>query len=638
MKKSYTFPATVLLALCITAQAFSQTETAPSGSGTQADPYLIDSLDNLYWLQYWQHRYSDVGGSYNKYYKQTADINASSTSGWNSGAGFSPIGNTNIQFTGTYDGNGHTIDSLYISKNGFDEVGMFGYLLNGGTVKKLHLTNVNVTGSTQVGGLVGRSEVGTIDSCSVTGSISIGTSAQELGGLVGHAVNSTIDSCYSTASFNSTSGSLVGGFVGHSDGTTIITNSYSSGNINGSSGGGYLGGFAGENEGTITNCYSTGNVIDNSSSSNYVGGFVGANYNGGSISTSYCSGNVQGYGYIGGFVGEDLTSCVIKNSYSRSNVVSNSGLIVGGFAGYIEATNGSVDTCFSTGNVSGGSSNVGGLIGVNGGNVNNSFWDTTTSGQSTSDGGTGKSTTQMKTQSTFTNAGWNTTIWYMDGAVNDGYPYLSWQNSGGTPLPIQMTSFSAALLNNDNTELKWATATEVQNAGWEVERKTIIGDQLTVTSPSNRQSLVSNRQWAKIGFVSGSGTSNSPKNYFFTDQHLFAGQYAYRLKQINTDGTFKYSQEVEVVIKAPHMFALEQNYPNPFNPTTMISYQLPANGYVTLKVYDMLGREVTTLVNEVKSPGTYEVNFDGSKLSNGVYFYTLNAGNYTATKKLLLMK
>ncbi|MEW5798840.1 MAG: T9SS type A sorting domain-containing protein, partial [Bacteroidota bacterium] len=144
---------------------------------------------------------------------------------------------------------------------------------------------------------------------------------------------------------------------------------------------------------------------------------------------------------------------------------------------------------------------------------------------------------------------------------------------------------------------------------------------------------------SKAGFVEGNGTTNAPKEYSFTDSKLNAGKYSYRLKQIDRDGKFEYSQSVEVTIaNVPKEFALEQNYPNPFNPSTMINYQLPMTNHVTLKVYDAIGREVATLVNEVKEAGSYTVQFDGTKLSSGIYFARLQSGEKSQVKKLMLMK
>ena len=107
---------------------------------------------------------------------------------------------------------------------------------------------------------------------------------------------------------------------------------------------------------------------------------------------------------------------------------------------------------------------------------------------------------------------------------------------------------------------------------------------------------------------------------------------------IDIDGSFEYSKEVEVNTKLPSQFALQQNYPNPFNPTTMISYQLPINSFVSLKVYDVLGKEIVTLVNELKEAGTHSANFDASIFSSGVYFYKLQAGSFLQIKKMLLIR
>ena len=147
----------------------------------------------------------------------------------------------------------------------------------------------------------------------------------------------------------------------------------------------------------------------------------------------------------------------------------------------------------------------------------------------------------------------------------------------------------------------------------------------------------------KIGFVNGSGNSNSPKEYSFTDKNLNTGNYSYRLKQIDNDGKFEYSNSVFVEINnQPQEFALYQNYPNPFNPSTRIQYQVSSIAHVTLKVYDVLGNEISTLVNEEQPAGSYEVEFDASSgiqnLASGIYFYQLKAGGFNVSKKMLLLE
>jgi hypothetical protein len=141
-----------------------------------------------------------------------------------------------------------------------------------------------------------------------------------------------------------------------------------------------------------------------------------------------------------------------------------------------------------------------------------------------------------------------------------------------------------------------------------------------------------------VGFVQGKGTSTEIQNYLYRDENLLSGTYTYRLKQMDFDGSFSYSDEVQVEISQPDVFYLGQNYPNPFNPSTNIKYSIPQDENVTLKVYDILGKEVTTLVNEYQQAGSFDVVFNGSNLSSGVYYYQLKAGNFVSTKKMILLR
>ncbi|MDZ7624522.1 MAG: T9SS type A sorting domain-containing protein [Ignavibacteriaceae bacterium] len=185
-------------------------------------------------------------------------------------------------------------------------------------------------------------------------------------------------------------------------------------------------------------------------------------------------------------------------------------------------------------------------------------------------------------------------------------------------VPVELTSFTANTDKND-VLLTWNTATEVNNQGFEIQRKT-------------------NGEFQRVGFVEGKGTTTEVQNYLFRDKNLLSGAYTYRLKQMDYDGSFAYSDEVEIDIEQPSVFYLGQNYPNPFNPSTNIKYSIPADGIVTLKVYDILGKEVSTLVNEYQQAGTFDVVFDGSNLASGVYYYQLITSDLTATKKLMLTK
>jgi hypothetical protein len=154
-------------------------------------------------------------------------------------------------------------------------------------------------------------------------------------------------------------------------------------------------------------------------------------------------------------------------------------------------------------------------------------------------------------------------------------------------------------------------------------------------------------EWEKIGFVEGSGNSNSPKQYSFIDENPVAGNLQYRLKQIDTDGKFTYYGQIAEVNftlagvnekQIPTEYGLSQNYPNPFNPCTNIRFQISEFRFVSLKIYDVLGNEIAVLVNEEKEPGYYSVNFNASNFSSGMYIYKITAGSFTSAKKLMLLK
>jgi hypothetical protein len=186
-------------------------------------------------------------------------------------------------------------------------------------------------------------------------------------------------------------------------------------------------------------------------------------------------------------------------------------------------------------------------------------------------------------------------------------------------IPVELTSFAASSKGVE-VELSWTTATETNNQGFKIERMNAGGS------------------FEQVGYVAGFGTTTEPKAYSFIDSKLEAGSYTYRLKQIDFDGTFSYSEEVNVVVELPLEYALEQNYPNPFNPSTTIKYSIAEDGLVKIAVFNMLGEEVATLVNTQQKAGRYEVNFNANGLASGVYVYRIETANFTASKKLMLMK
>jgi hypothetical protein len=145
-------------------------------------------------------------------------------------------------------------------------------------------------------------------------------------------------------------------------------------------------------------------------------------------------------------------------------------------------------------------------------------------------------------------------------------------------------------------------------------------------------------EFVTIGFVRGEGTTTNQKEYSYVDKDIIGAKYFYRLKQIDYNGNYEYSDVIEIDAFSIDEYALEQNFPNPFNPSTKIKYSLPYSSLVTLKVFDALGNKIETLVNEEKPSGSYEVKFDASKLSSGIYFYKLQSGSFVETKKIILMK
>lgn len=305
-----------------------------TGSGTQADPYIIQNVTDLQAME------NDLTA----YYELEGDIDASATSGWNGNAGFDPVG----IFTGQLDGKNYTITDLFIDRSTISGQALF-QRVNGGVVKNVKLVTCSITGSTASSIVSYVTSGSEITNCSATGSVTGSTSA---GGLVRYNIG-TVEDCFSEC-------------------TVVASNSN-----------GNAGGFAYINWGTIKKCYSTG-----TSAADHAGGFIEENRE--IIENCYATGTPTGQTDAGGFIRKNWDT---------------------------------ITNCYSTG--APGGTSVGGFCQSNTDTITNSFWDTETSGEGSSDGGTGKTTAQMKTKSTFTDAGWNFgTIWYIDGVTNNGYPAL----------------------------------------------------------------------------------------------------------------------------------------------------------------------------------------------------------------------
>jgi len=229
---------------------------------------------------------------------------------------------------------------------------------------------------------------------------------------------------------------------------------------------------------------------------------------------------------------------------------------------------------------------------------------------------TGRNAVQNKFQFQLKTDG-NTTAdgWYVDDIIVFIYGIV----------PVELSSFTATAFSNE-VVLNWTTSSELNNMGFEIERK----------------SLSDNSGWQKIGFVEGSGNSTKLKDYSYTDKNPVRGTLLYRLKQIDFDGSFKFYTTEGVNFEGVYNYALQQNYPNPFNPSTVINYSIPVAGQVNLKIYNLLGSEVAVLVDDYKEAGNYSVEFSTEDLKNslgsGVYIYTLKAGSFTQTRKMVVLK
>jgi hypothetical protein len=187
-------------------------------------------------------------------------------------------------------------------------------------------------------------------------------------------------------------------------------------------------------------------------------------------------------------------------------------------------------------------------------------------------------------------------------------------------VPVELTSFIASIFEK-SVLLNWSTATETNNSGFEVQRKSDLED------------------WEAIGFVSGSGTTTETRNYCYSDELISEGIYSYRLKQIDYSGSYEYSDEIKVEISFPNEFELEQNYPNPFNPSTVIEFSLPENvGNVQLSIYNTLGEKVAELVNTTLTAGHYQYQWNAQNAATGMYTYELRTDRFVTVKKMLLLK
>ncbi len=480
----------------------------PDGEGTENNPYLVASLDNLLWISTNQDCWAS-------HFSQTADIDASETQAWNDSLGFSPIGSIALPFSGVYDGNDYTISVLSIHRTGSPYIGMFGVCTSDAVLTNIVIEQATVEGSgyvgilcgsnegivtacmcsgicdsndDHIGGMVGMNSGGEIINCEMTGRIRCAFFSFHVGGLVGSNTDNGVIR-YCSTNVEVTSPNAVGGLVGFNDTGGLIEGCVTRGSIDE----GYpAGGLVGENRTIIRNCISYTSV---NSTYNWAGGLVGCNYENAAIEKCQSFGNVHSTGVcVGGLIGMNASCSVISECSSSGTVDGN--VWVGGLIGYTDADIincysrgqvsgetyvgglvGTIDTlctvsnCYSTGAVT-GDSLVGGLVGQSlTGTVQNSYWNTEASGQDTSAGGEGRTTEQMTTPPyAMTYLDWDfEDVWADDDLnVNGGFPVLvntpvsNGEETSSAPSPISLKVFPNPF--NPSTSVSFSLAQPSQVA------------------------------------------------------------------------------------------------------------------------------------------------------------------------------
>lgn len=566
---------TIFFTLSALSLLIGQTATQPDGSGTSGAPYQISRYENLYWV-------TQNSASWSAYFQQTShiDLPASITT-WDTNQGWTPIGNTTTPFKGNYDGQGYTIAGLYLNRSNTGNVGFFGLLgydADSVVVRRVHLEDVEIRGGRGAGSLVGR-VIGDHKTL-IHGSSAInGTVAGDgaTGGLVG-ANNSYVES------------------PSNKDQHPVIRNCYADIDVSWTrrpdSGADKFGGLTGCNQkGKIFNSYARGSVtVDNDPAVTVL------NPQDGATTPSR----------IGGLSGCILIRGNVENAYSCGMVyTSGSVTYVGGFVGR------------------------GGTGGADG-DTYASFWDTQTSGQLTSSptsGCTGKTTVEMQTATTYTNAGWDfVSTWEL---VGSNYPRL--QQNVDSSLPVELTNFNA-VYREGAVVLTWRTESETENLGFILERKLQNGNWEHVADYTIDNALI------------GQGSSPESHQYVYQDGAVTPGNiYHYRLSDVDYSGTVTVHPAVDVLVTGhdsvvPAAFALREIYPNPFNPRAVINYQLPEPVQVSVTIYNIRGQFISTLVDAHQDAGSYHLDWTPEEIAAGIYLVRIQAGRFVDVRKCVMVK
>ncbi len=453
------------------------------------------------------------------------------------------------------------------------------------------------------------------------GFVAIGTGTEPFSGNYngdGYAINGlTIDR----------SSELTQGLFGYVTNGAISNIVLTSADVTGASYTGSLLGY-GSNV-TVTGCSCDGSVHGNV----YTGTLIG--YLGGvcEISMCCCSGNVTANEMSGGLIGFSQADVVVADCFSTADVITaQAPAIIGGLIGYSSSY---IQNCYSTGNVT-TTTNSGGLLGMSTGSVEACFWDLGTSGHATSADGIGLPTDEMKENATYLDAGWNSNNWRIDPEqiINDGYPFLSWQDPyGGETLPVTMSSFTATTTSMNYAQINWTTQSESDLVGYHILR-----------GESNDLDLA---QTITASIIPGTNTTTEAR-YEYVDRDVeMDATYFYWLQSVELDGgnelfgpvsvTIAEGEEQDDTPDVSFVTAFSSVYPNPFNPMTTISYSLTKDGMVSFTMFNLKGRKVgeTTVHGH---EGSNTLTWNAEDLPSGLYFIRMNTDGLQETRKVMLLK
>lgn len=576
------------------------------GLGTKDEPFLVSTIADLIEISS-DTLYCD------KHYLQINDIDAITTLNLNEGAGFSPIGYYNDSFyksfTGSYDGQGYIISSLYINMPNDYFIGLFASTHNA-EISNIALIDVNINSGGTAGSLVGRNNYSIINNCYATGVIS--GANRSIGGLVGINYHATISNSYAAVAVAGANHSI-GGLVGFDQWSTI-NNSHATGSVTGSDN---LGGLVGWSRSiVIKDCYATGDISGGLTNS---GGLVGYTVMA-EIDNCYATGNVTGTVCVGGLAGYANNS-LVNNCYASGDVTGTSK--IGGFSGY---SNSRFSRSYSRGAVS-GDDQVGGFVGDGMYRfTTDSFWDIETSEQTTSSGGIGKTTLEMQDINTYLNAGWDFVdevtngtedIWAIHPELNLGYPYIVGPEFNSPEIVNFVPSETEITIKLGNPLV------------FSIIAETMHGDIVY--------------KW----YVNK--TEQDSNTHIFNYQ--FTEPLEYQVKAVVSNGSYSAEQawNVNVAVSnddnavVPLTTGLVSNYPNPFNPDTTIQYSLKEAGKISITIYDLRGRVVRKLHNAYKNAGVHSVTWNGlnsdeQDVASGVYLIRMKSEDGNHTRKITLLK